>query len=116
MDHEAYENEMMDVVNRHGEAAIEESTETAKSKWSQVVNKNDARVVASGLKRTILALLTAAIFAASVIGFIKVATASGYIAVALFFGSILGIIIAFTLLYAQGITNKIPKESSGDNK
>ena len=111
MDHEAYENEMMDVINRHGEDAA--AKEETKAKWSMVMNKNDARVVARGLKRTLLALLTAAMFAIAVIGLIAVANAPGYLAVILFFTSILALGGSFILLYAQGI---IRVESKGESK
>lgn len=110
MDHEAYENEMIDVINRHGEDAAKEDT---KAKWSMVMNKNDARVLARGLKRTLLALLTAATLALAVMGLITVATAPGYLAVVLFFASILALIASFVLLYAQGI---IRVESKGESK
>ena len=110
MDHEAYENEMMDAINRHGEEAAKEET---KANWSMVMNKNDARVLARGLKRTLLALLTAATLALAVIGLITVAKAPGYLAVVLFFASVLALIASFILLYAQGI---IRVESKGESK
>ena len=109
MDHEAYENEMMDAVNRHKEEADTKS----EAKWSMVMNKNDARVVVRGLRRTLIALLTAAMFAIAVIGFITVAKAPGYLAVLLFFASILALGCSFILLYAQGI---IHVESQGESK
>ena len=110
MDHEAYENEMMDAINRHGEAVTHPVNEP---KWSQVVTKNDSRVVARGLKRTLLALLTAALFVISIVGFIAVASAPGYLAVLLFFASILALVSSVVLLYAQGITRI---ESKGESK
>lgn len=110
MDHEAYENEMMEAINRHGEAATHVENEP---KWSQVVTKNDSMVVAVGLKRTLLALLTAALFVISIIGFIAVATAPGYLAVILFFASILALVSSFVLLYAQGIAHS---ERQGEGK
>jgi hypothetical protein len=66
-----------------------------------------------GLKCLAFALLTAAIFAVSVYGFIAVATAPGYLAVMLFLGSIVALAVAFTLLYALGI---IAAGRSGDGK
>lgn len=113
MDHEAYETQMFEAVNQHGEEA---AANTAKVKLSQVVNKNDARVVATGLKRTVLALLTAATFFAAVVGFIATTKAAGYLAVGLFFASILALLGSFVLLYAQGLTPKLVKESQGDNE
>jgi 1,4-dihydroxy-2-naphthoate octaprenyltransferase len=116
MDHEAYENEMIDAINRHGEEATKESAEAGKPKGNQVVNKNDALVVARGLKRTLIALLTAGLFAISVIGLIAVASAHGYMAVLLFFASLVGIALAFILLYAQGITYLNHAEGQGESK
>ena len=115
MDHDAYENEMIEAINRHGEAAAEEvaTEEATEAKWSMVMNKSDARVIVRGLKRILLALLTAATFAIAVIGLIVVATAPGYLAVVLFFASILAMVCSFVLLYAQGI---ICIESKGESK
>lgn len=109
MDHEAYESEMMDAVNRHKD----EANKKAEIKWSQVVNKNDARVVARGLKRTALALLNAATFAITVMGFITVAKVTGYWAVLMFFVSLILLAASLILLYAQGI---IRVESQGESK
>ena len=113
MDHEAYETQMFEAVNQHGEEAAEKVIDV---EWSKVVNKNDARVVATGLKRTLLALLTAATFAAAVLGFIATAKAHGYLAVGLFFASILALVASFILLYAQGLAPKLVQESKGDSK
>lgn len=114
MDHETYENEMMAVVNRHGEVATEESSKTAKAKWSSVINKNDTKVVVTGLKRTLLAFATLAMLAVAVFGFITVAKAQGYIAVVIFFASIIALIASYTLLYAQGIISKATSKSGGE--
>ena len=107
MDHDAYENEMMDTVNRHREEAAK------KAKWSMVVNKNDARVFTRGLKRTLLALLTAVTFAAAVMCFITVAKVTGYWAVLMFFVALIVLVASLVLLYAQGI---LRVESQGDNE
>lgn len=113
MDHEAYEQEMIETINRHGEAAAKNVT---KPDWSLVMTKNDTNVVIRGLKRTLLALLTAGLFVVSLIGLITVATVPGYLAVILFFASIMGAAVAFVLLYAQGITRKTSVESTGEKK
>jgi hypothetical protein len=110
MDHDVYESHMIDTVNRHSGEPVNEPVEV---KRSLVMNKNDARTLVVGLKRTLLALVTATILAISVIGFIAVAKATGYIAVLLFFASILGLLGAYILLYAQGITCI---ESRGESK
>lgn len=113
MNHEAYERTMIDTINQH---AAEAAKEPAKANWSRVVTKHDARVVVRGLKRTLLALFTAVTFALAVISLIKVASAPGYLAVLLFFLAIIELLVAFVLLYAQGITYKIPQESKGESK
>ena len=87
--------------------------EKAPGEWSQVMDEKDAKTFAMGVKRTLLGLLTAALFAVSVIGFIKVATAAGYLAVVLFFGSILALVGSIVLLYAQGLASETSK---GDDK
>ena len=113
MDHKAYESQMIDTINQKAE---ETAKDASKVSWSQVVTSSDTGVVARGLKRTILALLTAALFVISVIGFITVARATGYLAVLLFFASIFLLIGSFTLLYAQGIVPKMTQESKGERK
>lgn len=114
MDHEAYENEMINSVNRHAEANDWHTTfaSTVPAKKS-VFTKTDVRALKQGLKRTLLALLTAALFAIAVLGFIAVATAPGYLAVVLFLASIVATGCAFILVYAQGI---IYVGSKGDSK
>ena len=97
MDHEAYEKHMIDTVNRHAEEAAPEPV---------VVKRRDAHVIARGLKRTVLALLTMVMLTVAVIGYIAVASAHGYWAVLVFFASTLALIGSFTFLYAQGITRK----------
>jgi hypothetical protein len=103
MDHEAYERQMIDAVNRN---ADEKSmrVDTGSPKSTVTTKKNDA-TLKRGFKRTLLALLTAATFAISVFGFVAVASVPGYLAVLLFLTSSLGLGISFTLLYAQGITH-----------
>ena len=110
MDHDAYETQMIDSINRHGEEAAKEK---AAIKLDRVITKNDTRTVVRGLKRVFLALLTAALFGASVFGLITVATAHGYWAVGLFVASLLVMALAFILLYAQGIGTVINLESMG---
>ena len=80
------------------------------------MNKTDAKILKRGLKRTGLALLTVVLFAISVLGFIRVATAPGYLAVLLFILSVIWLGMTFILLYAQGIIQKWPKESQGEDK
>ena len=113
MDHEAYENEMIDFVNRNAEekslnASTLESKVTART---PLMNKMDANILKLGLKRMLIAIITAALFFFSVCGFIAVATATGYLAVFIFLTSIVAMVCAFIFLYAQGITRKTGGES-----
>lgn len=115
MDHEAYENEMIDGVNRHADekdlyADAFESTVTTKK---SVFAKTDVKALKLGLKRTMLAILTALLFALAVLCFVVVATAKGYWAVMLFFCALIFLVCGYIFLYAQGITRV---GSKGDNK
>ena len=110
MDHEAYDSQVIDIVNRKGEEAeqFEETTPgNATTQKRPLMDKNDARVLTRGLKRTALALVTAILFTLAVAGFIAVATAPGYLAVLLFLASLIILGGAFVFLYAQGITHKM---------
>ena len=75
--------------------------------------RKNAEVLNRGLKRTVVALITAAAFVASALGFIKVSQATGYLAVLLFFASVAGMAFAFILMYAQGIATS---KNKGDYK
>lgn len=109
MDHEAYERNMFDSINQH-------AAEDKKKPKTFVDNKAVVRaVLIRGLKRTLLALLTIATFALAVIGLIAVAFVKGYLAVLLFFISIVALVCSYTLLCAQGITDKLFSESKGEN-
>lgn len=115
MDHEAYENEMIDSVNRHADekdlyADAFESTVTTKK---SVFSKTDVKTLKRGLKRTMLAVLTGALFALAIFCFVQVATARGYWAVMLFFCALTFLVCGYIFLYAQGITHA---GSKGDNK
>lgn len=115
MDHEAYENEMIDSVNRHaGESGryvgTYESTGITKKR---LLPKAETTALTRGLKRMLVAIFTAVLFALSILSFILVATATGYWAVFLFFAAVVLLIWAFVFLYAQGITDA---ESKGDDK
>ncbi len=80
------------------------------------MNKTDAKILKRGLKRVGIAVLTTSIFVSSVVGLIVTATAPGYLAVLLFLLSVAGLLVAFILLYAQGINRKISVESRGESK
>ncbi len=115
MDHEAYENEMIDRVNRHADEkdlyadAFESTVTTKKSMFA----KTDVKTLKLGLKRTMLAVFTAVLFALALFCFVLVATARGYWAVILFFAALVFMVGGYIFLYAQGITQV---GSKGDNK
>ena len=108
MDHEAYEKEMIDTVNRHAKEKRGQFT----SKRT-VITKKDTATLKMGLKRMLIAILAIVLFALSMCCFIATATATGYLAVVLFITAIVLAICSFVFLYAQGITNV---ESQGDSK
>ena len=82
----------------------------------KIMNKADVRILKRGLKRVGIAVLTTLIFVSSVVGLIVTATAPGYLAVLLFLLSIAGLLVAFTLLYAQGINRKPTTGNGGESK
>lgn len=103
MDHEAFENEMIDTVNRHAE---EQSGQVKIGiPKVKVITKKDTSALKTGLKRMVVALFTAFLFALSVFAFIVTATATGYWAVLSFFAAIVLMVWAIIFLYAQGIVN-----------
>ena len=111
MDHEAFENEMIDTVNRHsGEwdqlSFDGEFPEPIKKHKFKVFSKEDASALKTGLVRVLAALCTAFLFGLSVFAFIATATATGYWAVILFLAAIVLMVFAFIFLYAQGISPK----------
>ena len=114
MNHDEYERQMIDMVNHN---AKEKKTglyeNTAKKK---VFTAADFRALRIGIRRTLLALVTAIVFALSIYDFIAVTTVSGYWAVLLFVCAIMLLGLSFLLLYAQGILSKTQQESKGEIK
>jgi Flp pilus assembly protein TadB len=108
MDHNECEKQMIDMVNRHAEENCQQTGTQEK-----VFTKDDARTMGIGIKRTILALVTAGLFALAVNSFLMVGTKVGWWAVVAFLAGIVLLLLAVFLLYAQGIT-KVGK--SGDDK
>ena len=111
MDHEAFEKEMINSVNRHSEKWDQitfdgEFPEEVNNHKVKVFDKKDASALKTGLKRMTVALATAFLFALSIFCFIITATATGYWAVILFFAAVVHMVWAFILLYAQGISPK----------
>lgn len=93
MDHEAFEKEMIDHVNRNAEE---------KHPKEPVITKTDKHAITRGLKHVLLSLITVAMFAASVSGFYVTAIVPGYLAVAAFIASIAASVATVILLYAHG--------------
>lgn len=106
MDHEAFETKMFNTVNHHSAERISRPKVT-------IVTKKDTSALKVGLKRMVIALFTAVLFASSVFSFIATATATGYWAVVLFLAAIVQLVWAYIFLYAQGITRV---ESKGEKQ
>ena len=114
MDHEAYERQMIDTVNRNAEeknghfkvAALQNAT----------TRKENATAFKRGLKRMAIALITAALFALSVFSLIRVASANGYWAVLIFFAALVEMAVSVFLLYCQGIIAGKTMESKGEKE
>ena len=104
MNHEEFERDMIDAVNRNADekAALHESA----------FAKTDKTIMTRGLKRVGVALLTAASFVISFVGIIVTAFVPGYMAVLTFAASGVGLLITLVLLYAQGLNG----ESGGEGK
>lgn len=92
MDHEAYEKEMIDSVNRNAK------------EHTKVVTKTDKAMLKAGFGCVLVSLYTAGLAFLSVWCLIQVVKAPGYLAVLLFLASIFVGICAFILLYALGTT------------
>lgn len=114
MDHEAYERQMIDTVNRN--AAEKNEHVKVVNLESATTRKEDATAFKRGLKRMAIALITAALFALSVFNLIWVATANGYWAVLLFFAALVEMAVSVFLLYCQGIIVGKTTESKGEGK
>ena len=108
MDHEAYENEMIDAVNRHAEEKSQRTItwDSPVPEMRSPVDKKDTEILKRGIRRTVLALVTALVFALAVFSFIATATAPGYLAVFLFITGLATLACVLVLLYAQGIINE----------
>lgn len=103
MNHNAFENEMIDTVNRHAEEKNADTHKSTATSKKSVFTKTDVMNLRRGFKSTVLALFTALEFGLSILTFISVASATGYWAVALFILALGMMVLAFILLYAQGI-------------
>ncbi len=104
MDHDAYEKQMIDHVNRNAEE---------KQHKEPVITKNDKYALTRGLKHILLSLISVVMFAASASGFIVTAIVPGYLAVAAFIASIAAAVATYILVYAQGL---IRTASRGESK
>ena len=80
------------------------------------MNKTDGKILKKGLKRVVIALLTAFLFGLSVFAFIATATATGYWAVILFISALVLLLWTFIFLYAQGLGPKTYTECKGGKK
>ena len=80
------------------------------------MTKTDARILWTGCKRLVLALLTELVLAAAVIGFYEVTITTGYLSVLVFITSLVVLLAAVVLMYAMGLTRGVPVESKGEDK
>ena len=78
------------------------------------MSKTDFSILKRGCKRTLFAVLTAALLGLSVWGFIATATAKGYVAVLSFLVSVFALGMALMCLYIQGIVRGKYVESKGE--
>ena len=107
MDHVKFEQDMIDEVNRNAdENGDRQHVFDIPIIDRPVTREKDIRVLLRGIKRTTIALCTLLSIGSSVYGFISVAKATGYIAIAIFLASIVLLMASGILLYAQGITIK----------
>ena len=115
MDHEAYENQMIDIVNQKADEKerLNSTPESVASVKRRLFTRADAMALRRGIRRMMLALATAILFALAVFAFVATATAPGYWAVILFLAAIVFTGWTLILLYAQGI---IRTESKGESK
>jgi ABC-type polysaccharide/polyol phosphate export permease len=113
MNHDAFEQEMIDTVNRHAEETSTSTNESTAAVKKSVFTKTDVMKLKLGVKCTALALITALLSVLAALCFIAVASATGYWAVALFFIAIVLLFWAIVFLYAQGI---IHAERQGERK
>ena len=103
MDHEEYESQMFDDINRHAAERSAHFVTTLPKR--AVITLKDKSALKMGLKRMGIALFTAFLFGLSITSFILTATATGYWAVILFLAAIVLLVWAVVFLYAQGIAN-----------
>ena len=113
MDHNAYESQMIDSINRHAEEQSQLTGTVENAPKEKVFTKDDALTMSRGIKRMVIAMVTAALFALAVNSFLMISTKVGWLAVVAFLGGIILLLIAVFLLYVQGITHV---GKSGDDK
>ena len=91
MDHEAFEKEMIDSINRNAESK------------TKLVTKADKAMLKAGFGCVLVSLFTAGLAFLAVWCLIQMVKAPGYMAVLLFLASIFVGIVSLSLLYALGI-------------
>ena len=102
MDHDVYEEQMIDMVNRHADESAKAQPKVAPAQES-VSAKLMAMTFWRGTKTLILALITVAIFALTANSFLMVGSKAGWWAVVAFLGGIVLLFFAAAFLYALGL-------------
>lgn len=110
--HDAYEEEMIAMVNRNAKEA-EERVKASTPTQENVNPKLQVKTFGSGIKLMLLALITAALFALTVNSFLMVCTKVGWWAVLAFTAGIVLLFFAITFLYAMGL---VITRKSGETK
>ena len=101
MDHDVYEEQMIDMVNRHADESAKAQPKVTTQE--QVSGKLMAMTFWRGTKTLILALITVAIFALTANSFLMVGSKAGWWAVVAFLGGIVLLFFAAAFLYALGL-------------
>ena len=111
MDHEAYESQMIDGVNRNADASSKPTKEVLeggtqkKQRLSSRIGQH-VRVLFTGFKNMIVGALTLGLFLVAIAGFWLVSRDDGYTAVGDFIISCFTFVIAIASMYFLGIPKK----------
>lgn len=101
MDHNAYEEQMIDMVNHHADEVAKSQPKVTTQ--AQSSTKAMAITFWRGIKTLVLALITVAIFALTANSFLMVSAKTGWWAVVAFLGGIVLLFFAASFLYALGL-------------
>ena len=100
--HDAYEEEMIAMVNRNNKEA-DERAKAATPTQEKANTRLQVKTFGSGIKLMLLALVTVALFALTANSFLMVSTKVGWWAVLAFTAGIVLLFFAISFLYAMGL-------------